>query len=128
MSIDLTVKYKDRDIVINANEDITVKAIKQKLQNQTKIPVIQQELSYQNGESKIVLSDNEKSLKYIKFTGNLLSLKNLGSQIKWKNVFYIEYLGPIIIFPLFYKFGKRELYTPIQTTALAMAVLHYLKR
>ena len=68
MSIDLTVKYKDRDIVINANEDITVKAIKQKLQNQTKIPVIQQELSYQNGESKIVLSDNEKSLKYIKFT------------------------------------------------------------
>lgn len=58
MSIDLTIKYKDRDIVINANEDMTVQAIKKQLQDQTKIPVIQQELSYKNGESKIVLSDN----------------------------------------------------------------------
>jgi hypothetical protein len=58
MSIDLTIKYKDKNIVINANENTTVQTIKQQLQNQIKIPVIQQELSYKNGESKIVLSDN----------------------------------------------------------------------
>ncbi len=128
MSIDLTIKYKDKNIVINANENTTVQTIKQQLQNQIKIPVIQQELSYKNGESKIVLSDNQKNLKFIQIPDNLLSLKNLGRQISWKNVFYIEYLGPIIIFPIFYKFGKSGLYTPIQTTALGMAVTHYIKR
>ena len=57
-----------------------------------------------------------------------LSMKNLGKQIRWEMVFYIEYLGPIIILPLFYILGKRESYTEIQNAALVMGVLHYLKR
>ena len=30
--------------------------------------------------------------------------------------------------PLFYALGKKDLYTPIQTVALALGLLHYLKR
>ena len=40
-----------------------------------------------------------------------LSMKNLGKQVRWENVFFIEYLGPIIIMPLFYLLGKSENYT-----------------
>ena len=61
-------------------------------------------------------------------SGTTVSLKNLGAQIKWNMVFYLEYLGPIIILPLLYFFGKREEYTEIQTIALILGVLHYLKR
>ena len=55
-------------------------------------------------------------------------MKNLGKQVKWENVFFIEYLGPIIILPLFYVLGKQEQYTEVQRAALVMGVLHYLKR
>lgn len=128
MSINLTIKYKEREIVLPAEQDSTVRWIKQQLEAQTKIPFLQQELSYKDGESKIVLTDNDKNLKFMKIPDNVLSLKNLGRQIRWEHVFYIEYLGPIIILPLFYVLGKKELYTPVQTVALIMGLLHYLKR
>lgn len=57
-----------------------------------------------------------------------LNVKNLGPQIKWDYVFYIEYAGPLIIFPLLYLLGKREEYNEIQTIALVMGILHYVKR
>ncbi|UVC49647.1 synaptic glycoprotein sc2 [Theileria orientalis] len=36
--------------------------------------------------------------------GNSLYFKDLGVQISWRLVFFIEYLGPLIILPLFYFF------------------------
>lgn len=39
--------------------------------------------------------------------GGELTLKNLGKQIRWDYVFYIEYLGPLFIFPLFYLLGHK---------------------
>lgn len=128
MSTNLTIKYKDRDIILQAEEEKTIKWVKEQLAAQTKIPVLQQELSFKDGESKTVLTDNDKNLKFINIPDNVLSLKNLGKQIRWEHVFYIEYLGPIIILPLFYVLGKKELYTPVQTVALIMGLLHYMKR
>lgn len=75
-----------------------------------------------------MLTDNEMPLKYAKLPTNNLNLKNLGKQIRWEMVFYIEYLGPIIILPLFYLLGRREAYTQIQTVGLILGVLHYIKR
>ena len=75
-----------------------------------------------------MLTDNEMPLKYAKLPTNTLNLKNLGKQIRWEMVFYIEYLGPIIILPLFYLLGRREAYTQIQTVGLILGVLHYIKR
>lgn len=57
-----------------------------------------------------------------------LTVKNLGPQIKWNYVFYIEYAGPIIILPLLYLMGYKEQYNEIQFITLIMGVLHYLKR
>ena len=125
---DLNIKYKDREILIAADSQRTIRWVKEELQKQTKIPALQQELSYKDGQTKVVLSDNEKNLKFITIPESGLNLKNLGLQIRWEHVFYIEYLGPILILPLFYVLGKKELYTPIQTVALVLGILHYLKR
>jgi hypothetical protein len=58
MSTNLTVKYKDREISLNAESENTIKWVKEQLAVQTKIPILQQELSYLDGESKVVLTDN----------------------------------------------------------------------
>ena len=43
-------------------------------------------------------------------------------------VFYIEYGGPLLIFPLLYLLGHKDQYNEVQTIALVMAILHYIKR
>ena len=128
MTTNLAIKYKEREIIIQATSEKTVRWIKEQLENQTKIPVIQQELSYKDGDKKVVLTDNEKNLKFISVPEGCLNMKNLGKQIRWEHVFYIEYLGPIIILPLFYILGKKDQYTDIQVVALVLGILHYLKR
>lgn len=57
-----------------------------------------------------------------------IAFKNLGPQIRWDYVFYIEYAGPLIIFPLLYLLGHKDQYNEIQVIALAMAIIHYVKR
>ena len=57
-----------------------------------------------------------------------VQVKNLGKQIKWEYVFYIEYLGPILIIPAFFYMGYRNLYTWVQPIAAIMGVTHYVKR
>lgn len=128
MSINFLIAYKDEPLKINVDDSDTIKFIKEEIKKLTKIPVIQQELSYKDGEVKHVLSDNEMPINIAKITDKKLVVKNLGKQIRWEMVFYIEYLGPILILPLFYFFGKKEAYTDVQTTALVLGILHYVKR
>jgi len=51
---------------------------------------------------------------------DIVLFKDLGPQIAWRTVFIIEYLGPLLIHPLFY-FGSSFIYgaavhkDPIQT-------------
>jgi very-long-chain enoyl-CoA reductase len=66
-------------------------------------------------------------------TGEVL-VKDLGYQIAWRTVFVVEYLGPIIIHPLFiaarpyiYKGGDGLLSTT-QWLAFGMIVGHFIKR
>jgi len=49
MSTSLTVKYKDTEIYLTVDPEKTVRWVKEQIQAQTKIPVIQQELSYKDG-------------------------------------------------------------------------------
>lgn len=128
MSINFLIAYKEEPLKIAADDSNTIKFIKEEIKKLTKIPVLQQELSYKDGETKHVLSDNEMPIKIAKIADKNLVLKNLGKQIRWEMVFYIEYLGPILILPLFFMLGKKEAYTDVQTTALVLGILHYVKR
>ncbi|KAL7066901.1 3-oxo-5-alpha-steroid 4-dehydrogenase domain-containing protein [Cryptosporidium serpentis] len=66
--------------------------------------------------------------------GTSLYFKDLGVQISWRLVFFIEYLGPIIIFPFFYFFPSL-IYNELapkkclaQKLALVLTLFHYIKR
>lgn len=67
-------------------------------------------------------------------TSSTVFFKDLGPQISWRLVFVIEYLGPILIFPLFYClpgifYGdanpQRHL---VQKVAFWLTIIHYVKR
>lgn len=60
-------------------------------------------------------------------------VKDLGPQIGYKAVFVWEYLGPLVIYPLFYAFqrsvyGEHFRHDRVQAAALAYWSLHYTKR
>ncbi|KAF2433983.1 hypothetical protein EJ08DRAFT_646869 [Tothia fuscella] len=69
-----------------------------------------------------------------------IRVKDLGPQIAWRTVFIVEYLGPLLIHPLFY-FLRPYIYSspglvsnkmpppsPLQTLSMVLIVLHFVKR
>eukprot|EP01067_Filipodium_phascolosomae_P000802 Filipodium_phascolosomae@DN1581_c0_g1_i1.p1 len=64
----------------------------------------------------------------------VLFLKDLGPQVGWRTVFILEYLGPLLIYPLFHWGGWMlySHYTPekslTQQLALFLMVFHFAKR
>lgn len=64
----------------------------------------------------------------------VLYFKDLGPQISWRLVFFIEYFGPLIIFPMYWNLpgliygveNPKRSYT--QTIAFWLVILHYVKR
>lgn len=58
-----------------------------------------------------------------------LYIKDLGPQISWRTVFIIEYLGPLIIHPIFYYLsGGPETKTTTQYISFILVMLHFFKR
>lgn len=61
-----------------------------------------------------------------------LYVKDLGPQLGWRTVFILEYLGPLLVHPLWYflapKFWGNFEYNPTQTVAVVLATLHFIKR
>jgi very-long-chain enoyl-CoA reductase len=80
-----------------------------------------------------------KSLKEycIENSDNLtVVFKDLGPQVSYQTLFFFEYLGPLLIYPIFYYFpvyqyfgyeGERVIH-PVQTYALYYWCFHYFKR
>jgi very-long-chain enoyl-CoA reductase len=76
------------------------------IDNVARIPVIQQELSQTIDSKKSVYGDDFMPLTVAKISSETeIGLKNLVAQIRWNYVFYIEYAGPLIIFPLLFCLG-----------------------
>ncbi|KAL1668368.1 3-oxo-5-alpha-steroid 4-dehydrogenase-domain-containing protein [Schizophyllum commune] len=62
-----------------------------------------------------------------------LVVKDLGPQISWRTVFLIEYVGPLLIHPLFYYYprvfyGQDVKHSTMQTYAFALIMGHFIKR
>ncbi|CAH1438625.1 unnamed protein product [Lactuca virosa] len=93
-------------------------------------------------KEKPVVLQYKKSLKEYT-TGNPNSdtitvvFKDLGPQVSYRTLFFFEYLGPLILYPLFYylpvyqyfgyKLEKRVIH-PVQTIAMYYWCFHYFKR
>jgi len=87
-------------------------------------------------EDKKPLVDEQKLAEV--FDGQLkdgqeLQVKDLGPQISWRTVFIVEYLGPLLIHPLFYYFpklwyGKDFEHSALQKYVFVFVLLHFAKR
>ncbi|KAG9305164.1 hypothetical protein G9A89_010672 [Geosiphon pyriformis] len=65
--------------------------------------------------------------------GDNVVFKDLGLQIGWRTVFLIEYLGPIVIHPIFYYFSEtiyRQSFqhSKMQTITYYLVLAHFIKR
>jgi len=112
--------------------------------------VDRQRYTLSEGETKIVLAEDKKSLKdYGVKDNSKVQFKDLGPQIGYQTVFYIEYFGPIVIHALFFYFpeffyGEGNIFHSIlpalftagpigpksftQELVFFMVIAHYLKR
>lgn len=92
------------------------------------------------GEQKqpVVLSPTKTLSDYSDGNGKSLTivLKDLGPQVSYRTLFFWEYIGPLVIYPIFYFFpvykyfgyGEKRVIHPVQTYALYYWCFHYFKR
>lgn len=90
-------------------------------------------------QEKPTVLQSKKSLKeYTNGTSKDLTVvfKDLGPQVSYSTLFFLEYLGPLFIYPMFYYFpvhrlfgykGERSIH-PVQTFAMYYWCFHYFKR
>ena len=101
-----------------------------------KLSISRQRLSLPSDTKKenqktVVLEDERSLISYGIKDNSTIILKDLGPQISWRMVFFLEYLGPLLIHQFYLihavYMAKREL-TLIQVLGYAMVTFHFLKR
>ncbi|KAI9219070.1 3-oxo-5-alpha-steroid 4-dehydrogenase-domain-containing protein [Blastocladiella britannica] len=84
--------------------------------------------------NKVLDRDDATLWSYKIADGATLEFKDLGPQISWRLVFFLEYLGPLLIYPFFYGFGHLVYggapvrHTLVQDIVYMMLMFHFLKR
>ncbi|SMQ46533.1 unnamed protein product [Zymoseptoria tritici ST99CH_3D7] len=86
-------------------------------------------------DGKLVPNDKQTTVESVGLrNGGTIQVKDLGLQIAWRTVFVIEYLGPLLIHPLFYVL-RPYIYSnapaepsTLQSLSCLLIFLHFLKR
>nr|WHE05772.1 3-oxo-5-alpha-steroid 4-dehydrogenase-domain-containing protein [Flammulina filiformis] len=119
-------------LTIEVGPEDPVSHLKSKIVNRCpKFHTSRQKLSLKGQKAAL---DDETKLKDLGLgAGGEIDIKDLGPQLSWKLVFVVEYLGPLLIHPVFYHFpqllyGKAIEHSAVQKTAYAMIMLHFAKR
>lgn len=60
--------------------------------------------------------------------GSTIYVKDLGPQISWRLVYFLEYIGPLLIHPLLYAILPASPPSTLQSLSCAFITLHFLKR
>jgi len=129
------------DIPDDATKVDQLKALIHKLSEEKKIKGAlltpgRQRLTIPGADAKakpVVLADGKTLADFDIKDGTVITLKDLGPQIGYHTVFFWEYFGPMVIYPLFYCF-RAEIYgktfEPVLAQRLAMFyhTFHYAKR
>ena len=121
-----TFDFSDVDI-----DETTLFDLKEQLTMKSNISIVRQRLSLQhlNSQSQAPLLDEQKSLRQLNFspTGtNSLILKDIGPQIAWETVFYLEYTGPLLVHQVALLFWDKL--STLQILGYVAICFHFLKR
>ena len=108
----------------NLPEDTTILALKKAYKQKFPDLYISRQ-SFRSSTRGKALKDTE-TLKETSESG-VIYYKDLGPQIGWSTVFYIEYAGPLFVYLWFYLNNSGEL-SRVQHIAAACHSFHYLKR
>ncbi|KAI8325617.1 hypothetical protein GQ54DRAFT_254454 [Martensiomyces pterosporus] len=118
--------------VVEVSGNATVDELKAAISKQVKsLSPDRQRLTV--GDKKTVIEDGDALAKYGIGDDATVYVKDLGRQIGWQTVFYIEYLGPIIFHFLVYNFqtlfyGKTFEHSEVQRRAYILIMGHFIKR
>ncbi|KAJ7577093.1 3-oxo-5-alpha-steroid 4-dehydrogenase-domain-containing protein [Mycena floridula] len=119
-------------LTISVSPESTIYDVKKK--------IAEKAAKFYPARQKIALKDDRKALAdEVKLQdldlkeGSELTVKDLGPQISWRTVFLIEYVGPMVVHPIFYHlsqvfYGKPVIHSKLQTYIYAFVMLHFLKR
>jgi len=128
-----------RTEVVEVNPKATVEEVKHQVSKTIRLAPERVRLFLGEGKTAVVLSDEKTLADYpdVKHD-SAVNYKDLGPQIGWRTVFLLEYLGPLVIYPLFVVPQLRHIIygsnsaawpaSPVQQWALACWSFHYLKR
>ncbi|RIB05632.1 3-oxo-5-alpha-steroid 4-dehydrogenase-domain-containing protein [Gigaspora rosea] len=130
----ITISFRGKSqkppVTVDLPEDSTVDDLKKAIYK--KVPKFypdRQRLSF----NEKTLQEGKPLKEYDITNGENVVLKDLGPQISWKTVFLIEYLGPLLIHPIFYYFksqiyGENFEHSQMQKFAFYMIMTHFGKR
>ena len=132
-------KLQDCKIDVKSGEKHALQDVLKQISKQNKgISIYRLRLTYKKDDKHIPIMEDS----FFKSTDSNLQLyvKDLGPQISWRLVFFIEYLGPILVHSLLYYFSTIETariklnYSPnnydpnLNQIAFLLILGHYIKR
>lgn len=132
-------KFQDCQVEVKAGEENAVQKVLEQISKQNKgVSVYRIRLTYMKDDKHVPIVEDKF---FNDVDSNLqLYIKDLGPQISWRLVFFIEYLGPILIHSLFYYLStltsvrdklhsSSGAYDPtLNKIAFILILSHYIKR
>lgn len=98
----VTVSSKKGDVSLTVGDDATVADLKTALSKEIKLNFHRIMMKHSGDlEKSVKVDDNSALLKSVSISnGSVLSYKDLGPQIGYRTVFYVEYGGPLVLVAL----------------------------
>jgi very-long-chain enoyl-CoA reductase len=119
---------------VSTSSTTTAATLYSQLANGTSYSVHQLRIT-KGSDGSVIPNSNDTTLSSLGLRDqSQIMVKDLGTQIAWRTVFIVEYIGPILIHPLIYLL-RPHIYpnvakdaSELQTYTMALIVLHFIKR
>ncbi|KAL7716057.1 Synaptic glycoprotein SC2 [Entamoeba marina] len=125
-----SVNYKNNNYKIDIDLSKTVREFREVVEKETGLKACQQRLWFEKDGSKVVLEVDKTLAESGVTADSKIEMKNLGPQLPFRQVYILEYIGPLALYFLSYVIARlsgRELFFQ-HHLANAMWVIHYIKR
>lgn len=132
---------KDTTLHLTGSENLTLDGVLKMISNENrKINQNRLRLTYLKGSKQILITSDKFFEEGISEDDVELFVKDLGPQVAWRLVFFVEYIGPILIHSILYKLSQQpyaiehlhsetKSYNPfLNKLSYTLVMVHYFKR